>query len=95
MVAGQDSADRLLLKRSQGADIVVTGRSTDPGLVLSPLIAEFGWGKKDWNLLAAGTVAGLRIEGHPVPAQLGPEGRWMLAEYPWRPRQRVKISSST
>ena len=25
-----------------GADIVVSGRSTDPGLVLSPLIAEFG-----------------------------------------------------
>lgn len=47
---------------AQGADIVVTGRSTDPGLVLSPLIAEFGWGKKDWNLLAAGTVAGHIIE---------------------------------
>jgi hypothetical protein len=46
----------------QGADIVVTGRSTDPGLVLSPLIAEFGWGARDWNLLAAGTVAGHIIE---------------------------------
>ena len=27
----------------RGAQIVVTGRTTDPGLVLSPLIAEFGW----------------------------------------------------
>jgi len=46
----------------QGADIVVTGRSTDPGLVLSPLIAEFGWSAGDWDLLAAGTVAGHIIE---------------------------------
>ncbi len=46
----------------RGADIVVTGRSTDPGLVLSPLIAEFGWGATDWNLLAAGTVAGHIVE---------------------------------
>jgi len=41
-----------------GADIVVSGRSTDPGLVLSPLLAEFGWPADAWSLLAAGTVAG-------------------------------------
>jgi len=46
----------------QGADIVVTGRSTDPGLVVSPLIAEFGWAADDWQKLAAGTVAGHIIE---------------------------------
>ena len=46
----------------RGARIVVSGRSTDPGLVLSPLIAEFGWGPEDWNLLAAGTVAGHIVE---------------------------------
>jgi hypothetical protein len=46
----------------RGAQIVVTGRSTDPGLVLSPLIAEFGWKENDWNLLAAGTVAGHVVE---------------------------------
>ena len=45
-----------------GADIVVSGRTTDPGLVLSPLIAEFGWGTQAWNLLAAGTVAGHIVE---------------------------------
>jgi len=47
---------------SRGADIVVSGRSTDPGLVLSPAIAEFGWRADAWNLLAAGTVAGHIIE---------------------------------
>ncbi len=46
----------------QGAQIVVSGRSTDPGLVLSPLIAEFGWKADQWDLLAAGTVAGHIVE---------------------------------
>jgi hypothetical protein len=46
----------------QGAQIVVSGRTTDPGLVLSPLIAEFGWKPDQWNLLAAGTVAGHIVE---------------------------------
>jgi hypothetical protein len=46
----------------QGAQIVVTGRSTDPGLVLSPLLAEYGWGAEAWDLLAAGTVAGHIVE---------------------------------
>jgi len=46
----------------QGAQIVVSGRTTDPGLVLSPLIAEFGWTQDQWNLLAAGTVAGHIVE---------------------------------
>ena len=46
----------------QGASIVIAGRSTDPGLVLSPLLAEFGWRPDQWDLLAAGTVAGHIVE---------------------------------
>ena len=42
----------------QGADIIVTGRTTDTGLTLAPMIYEFGWQPTDWNLMAAGTVAG-------------------------------------
>jgi hypothetical protein len=42
----------------QGAQIVLAGRVSDPGLALGPLIHEFGWKRDDWNLLAAGTVAG-------------------------------------
>ena len=45
-----------------GADIVITGRTTDTGLTLAPMIHEFGWKKDDYNLLSAGTVAGHILE---------------------------------
>ncbi|HEX7316562.1 MAG TPA: acyclic terpene utilization AtuA family protein [Pyrinomonadaceae bacterium] len=47
---------------NQGARVVVTGRATDTGLTLGPMIHEFGWGESDWDRLAAGTVAGHIIE---------------------------------
>jgi acyclic terpene utilization AtuA family protein len=46
----------------RGAQIVITGRGTDPGLVLGPLIHEFGWTREDYDLLAAGTIAGHIVE---------------------------------
>ena len=47
---------------NQGARIVITGRATDTGLTLAPMIHEFGWAADDWNRLAAGTIAGHIIE---------------------------------
>ncbi|MBA3890369.1 MAG: DUF1446 domain-containing protein [Gemmatimonadaceae bacterium] len=46
----------------QGANVVITGRSTDTALTMAPLRHEFGWGASDWNLLAAGIIAGHIIE---------------------------------
>ena len=46
----------------QGAQIVITGRCTDTGLVLGPMIHEFHWAKDDWHKLAAGTIAGHTVE---------------------------------
>ncbi len=46
----------------QGANVIVTGRATDTGLTLGPLIHEFGWAADDWDRLAAGTIAGHIIE---------------------------------
>ncbi|XP_068045296.1 uncharacterized protein [Anomalospiza imberbis] len=45
-----------------GADIVVTGRCVDSGIVLGPLIHSFGWNRDDYDLLAAGSLAGHLIE---------------------------------
>ncbi len=45
-----------------GANVVVTGRVTDTGLTLGPLVHEFGWASDDWDRIAAGTVAGHIIE---------------------------------
>ena len=47
---------------NRGAQVVVTGRATDTGLTLAPIIHEFGWREMDWNLLASGTIAGHIIE---------------------------------
>jgi hypothetical protein len=46
----------------QGAQIVITGRTTDTGLTLAPMIHEFGWSRNDWDRLAAGTDAGHVLE---------------------------------
>jgi len=46
----------------RGADVVITGRVTDTGLTLAPLIHAFDWKADAWDLLAAGTVAGHTIE---------------------------------
>lgn len=45
-----------------GADVVITGRCADSALVLGPLIHEFAWREDDWDLLAAGTLAGHLLE---------------------------------
>ena len=47
---------------ADGAQIVVTGRCTDPSLALGPMIYEFGWSKTDYDKLASGTVAGHILE---------------------------------
>ncbi|MDH3732522.1 MAG: DUF1446 domain-containing protein [Gemmatimonadota bacterium] len=51
-------AEPIVRALEQGADIVITGRSTDTALTYAPLIHEFGWAADDWDLLASGVVAG-------------------------------------
>ncbi len=47
---------------STGADVVIAGRCTDTALALAPMIHAFGWEAEQWDLLAAGTIAGHIIE---------------------------------
>jgi hypothetical protein len=46
----------------QGANVVITGRSTDTALTMAPLRHEFKWAADDWNRLAAGIIAGHILE---------------------------------
>lgn len=46
----------------KGANIVITGRVTDTGLTLAPMVYEFGWDFENYDLMAAGTIAGHIIE---------------------------------
>ena len=46
----------------RGAQVVITGRVTDTGLTLGPLMQAFGWTSDAWDQIAAGTVAGHIIE---------------------------------
>jgi Protein of unknown function (DUF1446). len=50
---------------NRGAQVVVTGRVTDTGLTLAPLIHEFGWKANDWDKMSSGTIAGHIIEWVP------------------------------
>lgn len=47
---------------AKGANVVITGRSTDTALTMAPLRHEFGWGADEWDKLAAGIIAGHIIE---------------------------------
>ena len=56
--AGEAVLDAL----ERGAQVVITGRVTDTGLTLGPLMHAFGWPRDAWDQIAAGTVAGHIIE---------------------------------
>jgi hypothetical protein len=46
----------------QSADVVITGRASDPALFLAPMVHAFGWAMDDWDVLGQGTVAGHLLE---------------------------------
>lgn len=46
----------------QGADVVITGRVSDPAIFMAPMIYEFGWKEDDWDLLGKGTMVGHLLE---------------------------------
>ena len=55
-------AEPVVAALAAGCQVIVTGRVTDTGITLAPMIHEFGWSLVDWDRLAAGIVAGHIIE---------------------------------
>ncbi|MCB1184720.1 DUF1446 domain-containing protein [bacterium] len=55
-------AEPVVAALDAGCQIIVTGRVTDTGITLAPMIHEFGWKMDDWDRMARGIVAGHIIE---------------------------------
>ena len=55
-------ADALLPALASGANVVVTGRVSDPALFLAPLMHRFGWRADDWPRLGQGILVGHLLE---------------------------------
>lgn len=66
----------------EGADVVLTGRSTDSALFLSPIMHELNWAANDWNNLARGIMAGHLLE-------CGGQGGGGNFDYGWRDVPRM------
>lgn len=45
-----------------GAQIVVTGRVSDPALCVGPILAHFGWSEDDWSRLGRAVMVGHLLE---------------------------------
>ena len=43
-------------------DIIITGRVTDTGITVAPMIYEFGWSFEDYDKIASGIIAGHILE---------------------------------
>ncbi|MEZ5070780.1 MAG: acyclic terpene utilization AtuA family protein [Bacteroidales bacterium] len=54
--------DPILQALEAGADVVITGRVSDPALFMAPLFHEFGWRRDDPDLLGKATVLGHLLE---------------------------------
>lgn len=66
----------------QGANVVITGRSTDSALFLAPCMHKMGWAPDDWNNLARGIMAGHLLE-------CGGQGAGGNYDYGWRDVPRM------
>jgi hypothetical protein len=55
-------SDPIIEALRRGANVVITGRSTDTALTMAPLRFEFGWAADAYDQMAAGIIAGHIIE---------------------------------
>ncbi len=55
-------AEPIVEALAAGADVVITGRVADPSLTVATAMHHFGWAPRDYDRIAAATVAGHLIE---------------------------------
>jgi hypothetical protein len=46
----------------EGAQFIVTGRVTDTGITVAPMMHHFGWAADDWDKISSGIIAGHILE---------------------------------
>lgn len=65
----------------QGADVVITGRTTDSAQFLAPAVFEFGWKKHEWDQLARGIVMGHLLECSAQSTGGNYSGHWEAIDF--------------
>ena len=55
-------AEGIVKALEMGADVVITGRVSDPAIFIAPLIHEFGWSLDNYDLLGKATAVGHLLE---------------------------------
>ncbi|MFD3447091.1 acyclic terpene utilization AtuA family protein [Microbacteriaceae bacterium 4G12] len=63
-----------------GADIVISGRTTDTAQFLAPLIYELNWSENDWDQLASGVFMGHLLECSAQSTGGNFSGKWWEVE---------------
>ncbi len=77
-------AEGIVKALQDGADVVITGRVSDPAIFIAPLIYEFGWKMDDWDKLGKATLVGHLLEcaGQVTGGYYGDPGKKDIPE-PW------------
>lgn len=76
-------ADVIARALATGADVVITGRTTDTAQFLGPVMHHFGWAADDWDRLAQGIALGhiMECSGQASGGNFG--GGWWEVPEPW------------
>lgn len=68
----------------QGADVVITGRTSDLAVFLGPMIYEFGWNMDEWDKLAAGSLVAHMMECSGQGSGGNYSFGWKTTPEPWK-----------